>query len=204
MGLVCLWINFNVFVHSYSCLRLWLSAFQMERTNLKFLLVINMLRTSGMRWTISPRQQMSIYLVPLMQPPDTSIWRWIYTPHWIIDQAWRTAPHHPQHRGDCHTTYPPGLTSFHRWKTQSIYCLLYVGAVRAPAGVILWLRVLRYEYISSPTLQPNTVRPPLGLPLPVPCIRFRNVPVIDKSWCCLCRIHKASAYFLRRFRERKT
>jgi hypothetical protein len=33
MGVVCLWIDFNVVVHSYSCLRLRLSAFQMERAN---------------------------------------------------------------------------------------------------------------------------------------------------------------------------
>ncbi len=33
MGVVCLWIHFNVFVHSYSRLRLRFSAFQMERTN---------------------------------------------------------------------------------------------------------------------------------------------------------------------------
>ncbi len=37
MGVVCLRIHFNVLVHSYSCLRLRLSAFQMERTNFLFL-----------------------------------------------------------------------------------------------------------------------------------------------------------------------
>jgi hypothetical protein len=37
MGVVCLWIYFDVFVHSYS--RLWfrLSALQMERTNFPYL-----------------------------------------------------------------------------------------------------------------------------------------------------------------------
>jgi hypothetical protein len=39
MGVVCLGINFDVFVHSYSRLRFRLSAFQMERTKFYRLLL---------------------------------------------------------------------------------------------------------------------------------------------------------------------
>ncbi len=56
MGVVCLGIYFNVFVHSYSRLRFRLSAFQMERTNFCFIIFFFL----SWIWTILLRKVSSI------------------------------------------------------------------------------------------------------------------------------------------------